>query len=95
MPLPTQNFLLALLAEFRWACAAAQRYEDLKYRSAWRGSVAPADIPRRIFEEFYSVGEAVEVAPPRVLWSRSAISSGSPSCVAGSGRSPRGSPSSW
>jgi hypothetical protein len=55
-----------MLAEFRRAAAAAQRYEDLRYRSA-HGKIAPADIPRRVFEEFYSVGEAVESRRPRRL----------------------------
>jgi hypothetical protein len=63
---------MSVVAEFRRACAAAQRYEDLRHRSAARGSIAPADIPRRVFEELYSsekaaeVEQAVEAAPPRV-----------------------------
>jgi hypothetical protein len=47
-----------LLAEFRRAVAAEQRYEHLKRASAAclaRDGIAPADIPRRIFEEFYSL----------------------------------------
>jgi hypothetical protein len=32
----------------------------LRYRGASHGKIAPDEIPRLIFEEFYSVGEAVE-----------------------------------
>jgi hypothetical protein len=55
------NFLLATLAEFARATAAAQRYDDLRYRSA--GGIAPADIPRRVFEELYCSEQPGEVAP--------------------------------
>jgi hypothetical protein len=55
------NFLLATLAEFTRATAAAQRYDDLRYRSA--GGIAPADIPRRVFEELYGSEQRAEVAP--------------------------------
>jgi hypothetical protein len=61
MPSPRPNLLLAMVAEFRRACAAAQRYEDLRYRSAGRS--APAAIPRRVFEELYSSEKAAEVGP--------------------------------
>jgi hypothetical protein len=44
-----------VLAEFRRSIAAAQRYEALRYRSARDGRVAPPEISRRVFEEFYSV----------------------------------------
>jgi hypothetical protein len=57
------NYLLAMLAEFRRAAAAAQRYDDLRYRSAGTGRIATADFPRRVFEEFYSVETPAEVAP--------------------------------
>jgi len=63
VPSPSRSYLFGMLAEFRRAAAAAQRYEDLRYRSAH----APADIPPRVFEEFYSVGEAVESRRPRRL----------------------------
>jgi hypothetical protein len=66
VPSPTQSFLLAMLDEFGRATAAAQRYEDLKYRSAWRGSIAAGDIPRRVFEEFYSFDEAAESRRPQL-----------------------------
>jgi hypothetical protein len=49
--------LLAVLAEFRRAVAAEQRYEHLRWASAgaaMRDAMVPADLPRRIFEEFYS-----------------------------------------
>jgi hypothetical protein len=48
------DILVAVLAEFPRSVAAAQRYEALRHRSACDGHVASADIPRRIFEEFYS-----------------------------------------
>jgi hypothetical protein len=54
------GFLVVLLAEFRRARAAAQRYQDLRYRSACYGYPGLADIPARIFEEFYSSGRTVE-----------------------------------
>jgi hypothetical protein len=57
------TFLLAMLAEFRRAAAAAQRYDDLRYRSAGSGRIAPADLPRQVFEELYSVETPAEVAP--------------------------------
>jgi hypothetical protein len=49
-----------MLAEYRRAAAAAQRYTDLRYRNARRGSIVLSDIPRRVFEEFYSSDEAAE-----------------------------------
>jgi hypothetical protein len=45
--------LALVLAEFQRSLAAAQRYEALRYRSACDGRVAPTEISRRIFEEFY------------------------------------------
>jgi hypothetical protein len=65
VPSPNRSFLLAMLAEFTRACAAAQRYEDLRHRSASRVALAPDEIPRRIFEEFYCFDQTAEVAPPR------------------------------
>ena len=64
MASPSRNYLLEMFAEFSRAVAAAQRYEDLRYRSASHGKIAPDDIPRQIFAEFYSVGEAVEARRP-------------------------------
>jgi hypothetical protein len=64
VPPPSRNYLLSLLAEFTRATVAAQRYEDLRYRSAGHGRTAPDDIPRRVFEEVYSVDEAVESRRP-------------------------------
>jgi hypothetical protein len=64
MPSPSRNYLLGMFAEFSRAVAAAQRYEDLRYRRASHGEIAPVDIPRRIFEEFYAVGDAVEARRP-------------------------------
>ena len=43
-----------VLAELRRAVAAARRYEDLRYGSGRREDRTAADIPRRVFEEFYS-----------------------------------------
>jgi hypothetical protein len=48
------GILLVILAEFRRANAATRRYEDLRYGSGRREGIAPADIPPRIFQEFYS-----------------------------------------
>lgn len=48
------SFLVVLLAEFRRASAAAQRYQDLRYRSACHGYTGLDGIPARVFEEFYS-----------------------------------------
>jgi hypothetical protein len=62
---PSRNYLLDMFAEFSRAVAAAQRYEDLRYRRGGHGRIGPADIPRQIFEEFYSAGEAVESRPER------------------------------
>ena len=42
-----------VLAEFQRSVAAAQRYEALRYRNACDGRVAPTEISRRVFEEFY------------------------------------------
>jgi hypothetical protein len=53
---PGLTFLLVALAEFLRARAAEQRHEDLRRA----GAAAPArddivlDLPRRIFEEYYS-----------------------------------------
>jgi hypothetical protein len=57
---PSRNYLLDMFAEFSRAVAAAQRYENLRYRRASQEKIAPDDIPRRIFEEFYSSSETVE-----------------------------------
>jgi hypothetical protein len=62
--LPSRNYLLEMFAEFSRAVSAAQRYEDLRYRSGGRGRIAPADIPRQIFEEFYAADETVELRRP-------------------------------
>ena len=43
-----------VLAEFSLALAAARRYEDLRYGNGRHEGMAPADIPRRVFEEFYA-----------------------------------------
>jgi hypothetical protein len=44
--------LAALPGEYRRACAAARRYDELKFR---RASVARRqDISRQVFEEFYA-----------------------------------------
>jgi hypothetical protein len=51
------GFLRAVGAEFQRAAAAAHRYERLKRAGAGalaRAGILPADIPRRVFEEFYA-----------------------------------------
>jgi hypothetical protein len=55
---PGFGFVFIVFTEFRRAVAAEQRYEDLKGRSTAalaREGIARADVPRRIFEEFYSL----------------------------------------
>ena len=52
------QLLLVVLAEFRRARAAEQRYEQLTRASAAAlalDGIAPADIPQRIFHEFYAL----------------------------------------
>lgn len=58
-----RGLFLMVLAELKRAVAAAQRYAELKRVGAatlTRDGIAPADIPRRIFNEFYSCGEVVK-----------------------------------
>jgi hypothetical protein len=55
-----------VLAEFRRAIAAVGRYEDLRYGRGRHEGIAPADIPRRVFEEFYSSAPPVEAS--RAEW---------------------------
>jgi hypothetical protein len=62
--LASRNYLMEMFAEFSRAVTAAQRYEDLRYRSCGHARIAPTDIPRRIFEEFYSTDETVESRRP-------------------------------
>jgi hypothetical protein len=57
------GILLVILAEFRRAIAATRRYEDLRWGSGRGQGIAPADIPPRIFEEFYALGTAVDPRP--------------------------------
>ena len=55
---PGLELLLAILAEFRRARAAEQRYEKLRRAGAAalaRDGIVRTDLPRRIFEEFYSL----------------------------------------
>jgi hypothetical protein len=47
------GILFVALAEFTRAMAATRRCRDLRYREG----IAPAAIPQRIFEEFYSDSE--------------------------------------
>jgi hypothetical protein len=62
------GILLVILAEFRRANAATRRYEDLRYGSGRREGIAPADVPPRIFQEFYSSsGGAVNQRPRAVV----------------------------
>jgi hypothetical protein len=48
-----------ILAEFGRALTAALHYESLKYGRARHEVLAAADIPRRIFEEFYAFPEGI------------------------------------
>lgn len=51
------GFFVVIVLEFKRAMAAEQRYDDLEHvgaRALARDRIAPADIPRRIFAEFYS-----------------------------------------
>jgi hypothetical protein len=61
----------AILTESRRASAAAHRYEDLKRMAATaRAGFGPADVPRRVFDEFYSleaVGPATRSTGDRTL----------------------------
>ena len=62
---PVDEFLAVLLAEFRRARAAAQRYKDLRYRSACYEGIALAQLSPRIFEEFYRDSEDAAVVVHR------------------------------
>jgi hypothetical protein len=75
---PSRRYLSSLFAEFRRAAAAAQRYEDLRYRSASHARIAPDDIPRQVFEELYAGGEAVESRRPARRRSSSPRDQGGP-----------------
>ena len=55
-----RGIFAVVLAEFGRAVAAARRYEHLRYGSGRHEGTAPADIPRRIFEEFYSHGRPAQ-----------------------------------
>jgi hypothetical protein len=51
------ELLLVILTEFRRARAAEQRHGHLRragVAALARDGIVPADIPRRIFDEFYS-----------------------------------------
>ena len=48
------GFLSIVRAEFGRALAALRRYEMLRAGQARREKLPPADIPRRVFEEFYA-----------------------------------------
>lgn len=59
------DLFIALLAEFRRAVAAERRYDALKGADGgWRW---PRDLPRCIFDEFYSFG-AMTAVPRREAW---------------------------
>jgi hypothetical protein len=65
-----------LLAEFRRAVAAARRYEDLRCGRGRHKDMAPTEIPRQVFQEFYSDARPVESrraeVNPQFTWRRSA-----------------------
>jgi hypothetical protein len=52
VPLPMPRALVVLASEVRRAFAAARRYDGLRNGGARREKTA--DVPRRIFEEFYA-----------------------------------------
>jgi hypothetical protein len=76
-PLVGTRYSCSGACRVRRAVAAARRYEDLRYGSRCHEGIAPADIPRRIFEEFYSSGRPVESRGAgwnlRVTWRRSGV----------------------
>ena len=54
MPVPIFGFALAIIAEFRRAVAATERYEQLRYTV--RACNSPdASLARRIYLEFYAM----------------------------------------
>lgn len=56
--------LNTVFAEFERAISATYRYESLRYTHTGRDRLIPADISRRIFEEFYAhQGKAEHAAP--------------------------------
>jgi hypothetical protein len=66
--MPRLERLSTVIAEYRRAVAAERRYDDLKRMGATalaREGIAPADISRRIFNEFYSFGRlrSLDVEP--------------------------------
>jgi predicted N-acyltransferase len=77
------EFMGTVSAEFRRAIAAERRYDELRRKDAAGlalEGIAGAEIPRRVFEEFYSLTstERTESAPDdgrrvrhRQLWRRS------------------------
>jgi hypothetical protein len=58
---------VVVLAEFGRGVAATRRYEDLRYGRGRHEGIAPADVPRRIFEEFYAPGRGCGFALDGVL----------------------------
>lgn len=59
------NAFETVITEFGRALAAARRYKTLRYSRARHDGLASADIPRRIFEEFYAHQSAF--APPDII----------------------------
>jgi hypothetical protein len=58
---PRFGFVLVLLAEFKRAIAAERRHSELKHMDTIalaREGIARADVPRRVFEEYYSSTES-------------------------------------
>jgi len=57
---PRFGFLLTAFSEFRRAIAAEQRYEELRHKEATAltlEGIARIEVPRCIFEEFYSTDQ--------------------------------------
>ena len=59
---PGLEVFLAIVAELSRALAAARRHDSLRYGRGRQGGIAPADISRQIFEEFYAIQRDFEDA---------------------------------
>jgi hypothetical protein len=60
------GWLQQVVAEFRRASEAEQRYRQLRHldpAALAREGLVPSDVPRRIFEEFYRVDAASAPIP--------------------------------
>jgi hypothetical protein len=62
-PTDETGFFSILRAEIGRAFAATRRYETLRYARSRDAGHAPADLPRKIFGEFYAAQEDTGQAP--------------------------------